>query len=125
MRFARTYVLAFFSLVTLFLLAQFANAQIANVTGSVATPVEGQGHDYIRGLNESVNPANGSLSVRISLPVRKQLGATLPFSIDYDSTGMRHVGRWPDTAPGVLQWIPDLTPFHENGWSLTNASLTN
>ncbi len=91
----------------------------------MATPVEGQGHDYIHGLNETVNPATGSLSVRISMPVRKQVGATLPLSIAYDSTGMRHIGRWPDTAPGVLQWIPDLTPFHENGWSLTNASLTN
>jgi hypothetical protein len=43
--------------------AQGTGGGIGNTT---STPVPGVPHDYITGLNEIVNPANGSLSVRIN-----------------------------------------------------------
>jgi hypothetical protein len=53
-------------------------------------PVPGSGHDYLRMLNDTVNPANGSLSVRIEAPVPKQRGdLNFPYFVfGYDSTGV-------------------------------------
>lgn len=62
-------------------------AQITNVTDTTSTPVPGAGHDYLGILNETVNPANGSLSVRISTPVPPGRKLTVPFSFAYDSNG--------------------------------------
>lgn len=62
-----------------------AFGQITNVTNETSTPTPGSGHDSFRMLNETVNPANGSVSLRISVPIPKGRGLTLPFSFDYDS----------------------------------------
>ena len=43
-------------------------AVYGNVTNLTATPKQNIGHDYIKALAETVNPANGSLSVRIGAP---------------------------------------------------------
>ena len=64
-----------------------AQAQISNVTDTEATPIPGAGHHYLGGLNETVNPANGSLSIRIDAQVPEGRKLTLPFSIAYDSNG--------------------------------------
>lgn len=63
----------------------FAFGQITNVTNETSTPVPGSGHDYLKTLNETVNPANGSVSLRISVPIPKGRGLTLPFSFNYNS----------------------------------------
>lgn len=63
-------------------------AQMTAVTNSTSTPIEGAGHDYIKMLSETVDPANGSLSVRIQAPVPPGRGFTLPFSFAYDSNGI-------------------------------------
>jgi hypothetical protein len=57
-------------------LASSLHAQITNVTNVEATPIPGAGHDYLHMMNETVNPANGSLSVRIEVPVPKGRGLT-------------------------------------------------
>jgi len=44
------------------LYAPIVFAQITNVTNQTSTPIPGAGHDYIHMLNETVNPANGSVS---------------------------------------------------------------
>jgi len=56
----------------------------------VNTPVPGSGHDYIKMLDETVNPANGSVSLRIEAPVPKQRGdVNFPFYVfGYDSGGV-------------------------------------
>lgn len=65
--------------------ASLVRAQISGVTDTTSTPVPGAGHDYIDMLNETVNPADGSLSVRISLPLPPGRKVMLPFSFTYDS----------------------------------------
>jgi hypothetical protein len=39
-----------------------------------ATPTPGVGHDYIGAINDVVNPADGSVSLRISVPIPKGRG---------------------------------------------------
>ena len=59
-----------------------------NVTNLTSTPKEGVGHDYIKALAETVNPANGSISVRISVPTPTFRHGALPqFAWVYDSDG--------------------------------------
>ena len=60
-------------------------AQTVNLGDDVARPMPGKGHDYIHGLSETVNPANGTLSIKIDLPVPQGRGITLPFAITYNS----------------------------------------
>jgi hypothetical protein len=35
-----------------------ARGQITNVDDTTSTPIEGAGHDYIKAMNETVNPAS-------------------------------------------------------------------
>ncbi|MGA2236989.1 MAG: RHS repeat-associated core domain-containing protein [Terriglobales bacterium] len=66
------------------ILAQSSFGFVNNIT---VVPVPGVGHDYLHDLNEIVNPANGSLSVRIEAPRPKERGFNYPFySFMYDST---------------------------------------
>ena len=51
-----------------------ARAQITNVDDTTSTPSPGAGHDYIHLLSETVNPANGSVSLRIEVPMPKGRG---------------------------------------------------
>ncbi len=46
-----------------------AQGQLTNVDDATAVPIEGAGHDYIKALSDTVNPANGSVSLRINLPI--------------------------------------------------------
>src|SRR5580658_331629 len=64
----------------LVLLCSVSEAQVNNVTGDQAPPIPGAGHDYVHLLNETVNPATGSVSIRINLPVPPSRGLTVPFS---------------------------------------------
>ena len=64
----------FFCSALLLLIPGSVFGQITNVTDSTSTPVSGAGHDYIEMMSETVNPANGSLSVRIQVPVPKGRG---------------------------------------------------
>jgi RHS repeat-associated protein len=76
------FVFALFSLPTF--------AQVASVADDTAAPVPGAGHDYIHLLSETVNPANGTLSLNINLPVPKSRGLTLPFALTYNSGAAGH-----------------------------------
>jgi hypothetical protein len=55
-------------------------SQSANVTDIEATPMPCAGHDSVHELNETVNPAPGSLSLRIQVPVPKGRRLTLAFA---------------------------------------------
>lgn len=76
-------------------------AQIPNVTDVTATPLPGTGHDYIRLLDETVNPASGSVSLRIQIPIPPGRGLSLPLSIDYDSSGAHFLSS---IKPGAVAW---------------------
>ena len=47
-----------------------AHGQITNVDDTTSTPIEGAGHDYIKAMNETVNPAPAK-------PELKHPGATV------------------------------------------------
>lgn len=70
-----------------FALVSASLGQVSEVNNSTSTPIPGTGHDYIRMLNETVNPANGSVSLRIQVPVSPGRRLTLPFAFGYDSSG--------------------------------------
>ena len=66
---------------------QINNNVAPPVNNPTAVPVPGVGHDYIHDLSEIVNPANGSLSVRIEAPRPKERAFNYPlYSFMYDST---------------------------------------
>jgi RHS repeat-associated protein len=95
-----------FSVVLLLLVADLAlsnacRAQISSVGNDQAPPTAGVGHDYIHSLTETVNPANGSLSIRIQIPLPKGRQLTLPFGYAYDSSGVHYPI---DAGSGVAVW---------------------
>ena len=95
-----------------------AKAQITSINDATSTPVEGVGHDYIHMLSETVNPANGSVSLRIQVPVSKSRGVTIPFSFDYDSNSLHFLH--PETEGQLLgraEWIPNISFLSQGGWS--------
>ena len=99
-------------------------AQITNVTNDTATPVEGAGHNYIKLLSETVNPASGSLSLRIQLPIPKSRGITIPFSLAYDSNSVHHLvpGYYPNY--GQAYWYSNTGYLAQGGWSYSIPQLS-
>ena len=52
------------------------------------TPTPGVGHNYIQDLDETVNPANGSVSIRIAAPTPIERGLNQPvYAYMYDTAG--------------------------------------
>jgi RHS repeat-associated protein len=83
----------------------------------VARPVAGVGHDYMKMLAETVNPSNGSLSIKIDLPTPKGRGLTIPYSVVYNSGAVHHIIS---TMPGVAHYSPgSLTEETQGGWGNT------
>jgi RHS repeat-associated protein len=101
-------VLAFFALVP------SSRAQITNVTNDQSTPIPGAGHDYIKMLTETVNPSNGSVSLRIQAPAPKGRLLTIPFGFDHDTNGVHHLTT---DSNGTPIWAVDSTPYSRGGWS--------
>jgi RHS repeat-associated protein len=102
------------ALATLVFLTATVQAQVTNVTDVESTPIPGTGHDYLHMLNETINPANGSLSVRINVPVPEGRSLTLPFSFAYDSNA---------AIPGAIQ--SGISPYlFKVGWSYSAPMLT-
>ena len=91
-------------------------AQMPVSSSTTSTPVPGAGHDYIGEFNETVNPGNGSLSIRISPTMPPGRGLTLPFSFAYDSTGVNYVTRLDNGNFGVWNF-PSTTIVSAGGWS--------
>lgn len=98
------------------LFASVALAQMPVVSNTTSTPVPGVGHDYIGDLVETVNPANGSLSLRISPTMPTGRGLTLPFSFAYDTGGINYVNL--GTTGEVGGWVlPTSNLVSMGGWS--------
>src|SRR5271169_1990253 len=90
------------------------------MTNSGSPPMPGTGHDYLHGAQETVNPANGSVSIRIPMPLPKGRGLNIPFGINYNSTVF--VANEGAIGPGYGESSP--------GWTyplptLSYAKLTN
>jgi RHS repeat-associated protein len=117
---ARLFLVAFLTLICCFT----ASAQGVDQSMDISRPVPGVGHDYIKGLNETVNPANGSLSIKIDLPVPASRGLSLPFSLIYNSGIVHHTvvetyngGTNVGMVMDGIQYKP--TDRSINGWSDT------
>jgi hypothetical protein len=105
----------------LLLLAPVAFGQVTTIGDDTSTPVPGAGHDYIKMLSETVNPANGSVSVRINVPVPNSLGITIPFSFAYDSNGVWYTD---DIGGGSAGWMTSGNYLASGGWSYSVPMLT-
>ncbi len=97
-----------------------------NVVYTPQWPTPGAGHDYIHMLDETVNPADGNVSVEISLPVPPGRGLTIPFSIVYSSSNFGVMQR---TQPNP--WNPssnfgggNYSFLTSSGWSYTFPTLS-
>jgi hypothetical protein len=88
MRVARSSLRLLFCVFFTLVAGSFARAHITDVNNGTSTPIQGAGHDYLKMLNETVNPANGSVSLRIQVPVPPGRRLTLPFSFAYDSNAV-------------------------------------
>jgi YD repeat-containing protein len=115
--------------------AAFGQATVVNNLGNVISrPMPGSGHDYIKGLVETVNPANGQLSIKIDLPVPADRGLTLPYAITYNSGELYYVSSSLFVGCGGLgnpygcsagsPGIPGSTNRSWMGWSDTYPYVT-
>jgi len=100
-----------------------AHAQVINLDDTTAPPTQGIGHDFIKMFNETVNPANGSLSLRIELPLPEARGLQIPVAELYNSSGVAHV--IPDCcgSQGGM-WVTDTQLTNGSGWSFSVPTLT-
>lgn len=102
------------------LLIACAHAQLLSVDNTTAPPTPGVGHDYIKMLAETVNPANGSVSLRIDLPLPPGRGLKIPFALMYNSSSVMRVGsRYPG---GGTFYSNSAGPT--GGWSKSIPTLT-
>jgi len=109
------------SLVLALSLAPSLVAQITNLDNTTMPPTPGVGHDYIKMLGETVNPASGSVSIRIDLPIPKGRGLEVPFALLYSSSGPQHVIGNPN---GGGMWGTDTGQSAGSGWSYSIPTMT-
>jgi len=109
--------------VSLFLLfSTAARSQILSIGDDTSVPVPGVGHDYIKLFDETVNPANGSVSLRIQVPMPTGRGLTIPFGFNYDSNGANHmVGN----EKGGNIWLANAGYLSQGGWSYAVPRLNS
>jgi hypothetical protein len=97
-------------------------AQGVASTGATTPPTQGVGHDYIDGLQETVDPSSGQVSLRLNVPVPEGRGLTLPFAFAYDSASINYAGEtWNEQIAGEYHgaWYDNWSPIQQNGWSYT------
>ena len=114
-------LLSFVCIALSLLLPRFVFGQITTVTNDTSTPAPGTGHDYIKMLSDAVNPANGSLSIRIGIPTPPGRRLSLPFAFAYDSNGA-HFGR--SVSPGWGSLPANKTFLNSGGWTYSVPMLT-
>ena len=114
-----------------------AVAQITQITSDTSTPVPNTGKAYLQMGNEVVNPEDGSLSIRIDVPMPKGRELTVPFSFAYDSNstfyamGLENIeygplaysGPFPGSGPvseyfyESLDWVSHSHFLAKAGWA--------
>jgi YD repeat-containing protein len=85
-------------------------------------PIPGAGHDYIHLLSETVNPANGSLSINIRMPAPAGRGIDPPAVFRYNSGEISALTQ----VTGVAWATSPANPLGQaNGWgSADSTALT-
>ncbi len=105
------------------LLAPACLAQLPQASDTTSPPTPGVGHDYLGGLAETVNPANGSVSIRLSAIMPPGRGITLPFSFAYDSAGAFYYGQSGNNVPHYTTITNAV--LAQGGWSYALPLLTH
>ena len=116
-RFFKSLSSAFFLLL---IAAPFSFSQITNITDDQTAPLPGAGHNYTQAVNETVNPANGSVSFRLDTGVPKGRGLTVPLTLAYDSNGAAHAISL--SPQPLATWVSNMGGM--GGWSFLVPSLT-
>jgi hypothetical protein len=70
---------------------------------------------------ETVNPANGSVSLRLHVPIPNGRGLSIPFAFAYDSNGVHHLAA---DGNGGSFWISDSSFLSQGGWSYSAPLLS-
>lgn len=104
----------------------FAQTGSTGIVNTPAVPVAGVGHNYIQNLNETVNPADGTVSVSIDLPVPPGRGITTPLTIAYSSSNSTHMVPSVQPANGVAEygWSPNWGFLSQGGWTYTVPTMS-
>jgi RHS repeat-associated protein len=103
------------------LFACVARGQVLNVTDVTSTPIPGAGHDYIKMLGETVNPADGAVSIRVGTPVPPGRKLTLPFAFAYDSNG----AHYPASISNLqIMWFSNTSILSNGGWGYSVPMLS-
>lgn len=94
-----------------------STAQIIAPSDTIASPVPGIGHDYIKMLNETVNPENGAVNFSISIPTPPGRGLNFPFSLQYNSNQALFLTPAFQNSNYGLQWFNGIGEFDQGAWS--------
>ena len=112
-----------------FSIVPLANTQMFTLTNATLPPTPAAGHDYTQLLNETVNPANGSVSFQLNFPMPTGRGLSLPFSIGYNSGQVIFFdpfvssytydvyGTVESTGVGGGVWTSSLSLISAGGWN--------
>ena len=100
--------------------------QITGVGDTTSTPVAGVPHNYITGVSEIVNPANGALSIRIQVPTPHERGANWPTNaFTYDSSELYSlVPSWVTNGNPLFTSLTGLALQDAEGSSVSGQTLT-
>ena len=93
------------------LFSSAADAQVTMPLDIMNRPTPGA-HDYIKMLSETVNPADGTVNLKIKLPDPMGRGISLPFSITYNSGSEYYLSSY---QPGYLGTFLLQSPSY-GGW---------
>ncbi len=113
------------------LLPECVVGQISNITNTTVAPTPGSGHDYLGGVNDIVNPANGLPSVRIGLNTAAGRGLSVPLALSYNAGDVWILNsNSPDDV--VIESAQKIasnqsstsSPWTAGGWSITVPRLT-
>ena len=106
-----------------------SRAQIPPNSSITATPIPGSGHDYLGGQIDTVNPATGSVSLRIPVIIPPSRGITLPFFFSYDTAGANYLTMaigsgtafWNTINPGWNEALPSVSMNHVSWTTLIDG----
>lgn len=114
-------------LITILSIALSCQAQSNDVTPTTATPVSGSGHDYIHLMNETVNPVNGSVDIRIPVPLPAGRQLSIPFAITYNTDTaffLTPISPTYSNPYGEMDWVSSKTFLASGGWTYTAPVLS-
>ena len=107
-----------------FFIGASASAQIPSASDVTSTPIANAGHDYIHAPSETVNPANGSLSIRVGVPLPPSRGFTIPFNFAYDSNGAYYLRSPCQGGCNGIVWGTTNAMFSQSAWSYSVPMLS-